>query len=78
LLVGGSVEIDRAAFDVVIAIDGAAVLHAADADHTFMQVSIAVEERPFGSRVTALFSSVPDAIVNTSVLIELSDMTLGI
>jgi hypothetical protein len=28
--------------------------------------------------MTALFSSVPETVVNTSVLVELSDMTLGI
>ena len=31
-----------------------------------------------GHAVLSLFSSVPEAVVNTSVLVELSDMTLGI
>src|SRR5258707_4620182 len=43
-LVAGSVEIDRTAFEIVIVIDGGAVLHAADADHAFVQVSFAVED----------------------------------
>jgi hypothetical protein len=36
----GGVEIDRAAVDVVIAVDGAAVPHAADAEHAFVRIAL--------------------------------------
>src|SRR5262249_44339345 len=43
-LIAGGMRINQAASDVVVQIDCTAILHAAHADHAFVQISLALED----------------------------------